>query len=390
MTTHLESNADIPIIDISPLAGDNDSAAKTTGEALCRAFETVGFAYISGHGISESVIDAAFAQSRAFFESPDDTKRSLAINDAHRGYIPLRESQLVDSGLGRSSRPNLSESFFVLYDANPDGHGPLHEGFLAGPNQWPAWLPQFEPAVRTYLSDAENVCRCLLSGFALGLGLAADGFDPFFIDATTYLRMLHYPPHPDDADAEQFEPAVRTYLSDAENVCRCLLSGFALGLGLAADGFDPYFIDATTYLRMLHYPPHPDDADAEQYGQGPHTDFGAVTLLAQDGAGGLQVRHRDGTWISAPPLPGTFVVNVADLFPIWTGGRFVSTPHRVINRSGRNRFSMAYFFDPSLDAVVECLPACRPPADATLPRHLHYGEHAERRLTRNYAFRNKI
>ena len=329
MTTHLESNADIPIIDISPLAGDNDSAAKTTGEALCRAFETVGFAYISGHGISESVIDAAFAQSRAFFESPDDTKRSLAINDAHRGYIPLRESQLVDSGLGRSSRPNLSESFFVLYDANPDGHGPLHEGFLAGPNQWPAWLPQFEPAVRTYLSDAENVCRCLLSGFALGLGLAADGFDPFFIDATTY-------------------------------------------------------------LRMLHYPPHPDDADAEQYGQGPHTDFGAVTLLAQDGAGGLQVRHRDGTWISAPPLPGTFVVNVADLFPIWTGGRFVSTPHRVINRSGRNRFSMAYFFDPSLDAVVECLPACRPPADATLPRHLHYGEHAGRRLTRNYAFRNKI
>ena len=328
MAIRAEAAADIPIIDISPLAGDHAAAARTTGEALCRAFETVGFAYISEHGMSESVIDAAFTQSRAFFESPDADKRSLAINDAHRGYIPLRESQLVDSGLGSSTRPNLSESFFVLYDAIPDGQGPLHQGFLAGPNQWPAWLPQFEPPVRTYLSAAEMVCRRLLSGFALGLGLQADGFAP-------------------------------------------------------------HFTDATTYLRMLHYPPHPDDADAEQFGQGPHTDFGAVTLLAQDGAGGLQVRHRDGHWISAPPQPGTFVVNVADLFPIWTGGRFVSTPHRVINRSGRDRYSMAYFFDPSLDAVVECLPACRPPADATLPQHLHYGEHAERRLTRNYAFRNR-
>ena len=194
MATRSDSNADIPIIDISPLASDDAAAAKTTGEVLCRAFETVGFAYISGHGISESVIDAAFTQSRAFFVSPDVDKRSLAINDAHRGYIPLRESQLVDSGLGSSTRPNLSESFFVLYDAIPDGQGPLHQGFLAGPNQWPAWLPQFEPAVRTYLSAAERVCRRLLSGFALGLGLQADGFAPHFTDATTYLRMLHYPP----------------------------------------------------------------------------------------------------------------------------------------------------------------------------------------------------
>lgn len=320
--------SDIPVIDIAPLAGRNRAAAKSTGEALCHAFETVGFAYVSGHGISDSIVDAAFMQSEAFFSSPLDDKRSQAINDAHRGYIPLRETQLVDSGLGRSALPNLSESFFVLYDADPDGVGPLHDGFLAGPNQWPPWLPDFESAVRAYMAATEIVCRRLLSGFALGLGLPAEGFNR-------------------------------------------------------------QFTTATTYLRMLHYPPHPEDADADQFGQGPHTDFGAVTLLAQDSAGGLEVRRRDGTWIDAQPLPGTFVVNVGDLFPVWTGGRFVSTPHRVINRSGRNRLSIAYFFDPSLDSVVECLPTCRPPRDSALPDSLNYGEHTERRLTRNYAFRSK-
>ena len=322
------SGTDIPVVDVAPLAGGDIAAARSTGEALCRAFESVGFAYVAGHGVPASLVGAAFEQSSAFFDSPPTQKRSLAINEAHRGYIPLAETQLVDSGLSRNTRPNLSESFFVLYEAVQGGDGPLNTGFLAGPNQWPPWLPEFEPAVRTYMAAAETVCRRLLSGFALGLGLKMNWFDRDFAEPTTYLRMLHYPPHPEDADPAQF-------------------------------------------------------------GTAPHTDFGAVTLLAQNAAGGLEVRRRDGSWISAPPQPGTFVVNVADLFPVWTGGRFVSTPHRVINRSGRNRLSMAYFFDPSMDTVVECLPTCEPATGDGLPERLHYGAHAEERLTRNYAFRSR-
>ncbi|MBH61051.1 MAG: 2OG-Fe(II) oxygenase [Alphaproteobacteria bacterium] len=317
----------LPLIDVTALGrgdlGDADSAAK----ALCQAFESIGFAYVTGHGVPDDVIEAALRQSREFFESRLDRKNSLPINRAHRGYIPLQQTHLVDSGLGRNTYPNLSESFFVLYDVDPSGSGARNHGFLAGPNQWPQWLPEFEPAVRAFMSAAEAACQRIMTGFSLGLGLGSDGFDS-------------------------------------------------------------YFTEPTTYLRMLHYPPHPDDADAEQFGQAPHTDFGALTLLAQDGADGLEVRTRDGAWIGAPHLPGTLVVNVADLFPIWTGGRFHSTPHRVINRSGRDRYSLAYFFDPSLNTVVECLPTCQSVESSPHPETLNYGKHAEQRLTRNYAFRD--
>src|SRR5437762_9197551 len=83
----------------------------------------------------------------------------------------------------------------------------------------------------------------------------------------------------------------------------------------------------------------------DQFGSAPHTDYGIITVLAQDNSGGLQVRPRGGDWIDAPPMHNTVVLNVGDMLARWTNNRFVSTPHRVINRSGRDRHSLPYFLD---------------------------------------------
>jgi isopenicillin N synthase-like dioxygenase len=96
----------------------------------------------------------------------------------------------------------------------------------------------------------------------------------------------------------------------------------------------------------------------ERIGAGAHTDYGNLTLLATDDVGGLEVRTRAGKWIEAPAMPGAFVVNIGDCLMRWTNDVYVSTPHRVVNRSGRERYSIAFFFDPNPDAEVAVIPSC--------------------------------
>ena len=104
---------------------------------------------------------------------------------------------------------------------------------------------------------------------------------------------------------------------------------------------DRFFEKPTTFLRLLHYPTQPEEIGL--FGSAPHTDYGYITLLAQDQVGGLEVRNKADEWIAAPPIADTFVMNVGDILARWTNDRFVSTPHRVINRSGRERYSQPFF-----------------------------------------------
>jgi isopenicillin N synthase-like dioxygenase len=133
----------------------------------------------------------------------------------------------------------------------------------------------------------------------------------------------------------------------------------ARALDLPADHFAPFFAgEAHINLRFLHYPPQGTEDD-EQFGQGPHTDNSFITFLAREDVPGLAVRLPGGEWLAPPVIPGTFLVNLGNIMKRWSNDRFLSTPHGVLNDSGRDRYSIAFFYSPNPDAVIECLPSCR-------------------------------
>lgn len=143
------------------------------------------------------------------------------------------------------------------------------------------------------------------------------------------------------------------YFAACNEVGWRLLRAFATSIGAPADTFVRYVARPTSRASLIYYPPQGESAGADQFGVAPHTDYGCLTLLYQNEIGGLQVQAADGAWVTAHPIPGTFVVNVGDLLARWTNDRFRSTPHRVVNQSGRERFSAAVFVDPDADTVIE-------------------------------------
>lgn len=159
--------------------------------------------------------------------------------------------------------------------------------------------------------------------------------------------------------------AIDEWLASLRPVADALMGGLALGLGIDRGWFGQHLTgDPTVLFRIFRYPALPDNATAAEWGVGEHTDYGLLTLLAQDDAGGLEVRSPGGGWIDVPAEPGVLVCNIGDMLDRLTGGRYRSTPHRVRNTSGRPRLSFPYFFDPSWDAVVTPLPlGDTPPAD---------------------------
>lgn len=314
-----------PGLPVIDLAGLRDSAADAgIARALDDAFRTVGFCYFINTGIDPALINDVFAASRRFHALPAEAKRAIAMNAFHRGYMAPNTSLIETSSVARVTRPNYSESFMLMHEVPP--HDPRFGTPLNGANQWPADLPGFRDSVLAYDTALHRFC----------------------------LRVLR---------------------------------PMALALGLPPDALAPYFRQPTTFLRLLHYPPQPPDAPEDAFGSAPHTDYGFITILAQDNAGGLEVRPRDGDWIPAPPIPGSFVVNVADMLARWTNDRWQSTPHRVRNLSGRDRFSCAYFFDMDLDCTVACLDSCHSAADPARYQPVRYGDYLLERLDRNYAYR---
>lgn len=150
----------------------------------------------------------------------------------------------------------------------------------------------------------------------------------------------------------QFRETVLDYMQAMTQLGHILMSGIALSLGLDAAYFhDRYTADPFVLFRIFNYPADPDP-NSPQWGVGEHTDYGLLTILKQDDAGGLQVKSKAG-WIDAPPIPNSFVCNIGDMLDRLTGGYYRSTPHRVRNRAGHDRLSFPFFFDPGFSALVK-------------------------------------
>jgi isopenicillin N synthase-like dioxygenase len=157
-----------------------------------------------------------------------------------------------------------------------------------------------------------------------------------------------------------FRDTVLAYLAANTRAADAILEGIALSLGLDAGYFRAHYTaDPTILFRIFHYPANTPD---ESWGVGEHTDYGLLTLLAQDDTGGLEVKSTRG-WIAAPPLPGTLVCNIGDMVDRLTGGLYRSTPHRARNRSSHGRLSFPFFFDPGFAARIEPLPKHAPALD---------------------------
>ncbi|HXZ01164.1 MAG TPA: 2-oxoglutarate and iron-dependent oxygenase domain-containing protein [Stellaceae bacterium] len=294
--------AAIPVIDYGPFFAGEAGALEPLARAVREACESVGFFYIASHGVPDALVERAFAASRRFHALPLEEKLALRLNENNIGYLPVNASVQGASTVHKATRPNQNESFFVSHDRGPDHPDVIAGKPLRGRNQWPAGLPGFREDIMAYLKAMEALCDRMLPAFAVALGLPPDHFARAFAD------------------------------------------------------------EAHVTLRLLHYPPQ-DAAEDNLFGQAPHTDNSFMTVLARGEVPGLAVRLPSGRWLAPPLVPGTFLVNLGNMMRRWSNDRFLSTPHGVLNDSGADRYSIAYFHSPNPDTLIECLPSCTGPGN---------------------------
>lgn len=151
-----------------------------------------------------------------------------------------------------------------------------------------------------------------------------------------------------------FREACEEYARGIEKLSYKLLELIALSLGLSSKRLNNYFKDQTSFMRLNYYPLCPIHHLA--LGVGRHKDPGALTVLAQDDVGGLEVKRKaDGEWIQVKPTPDAYIINVGDIIQVWSNDRYESVEHRVIASSNKERFSVPFFFNPSHYVMVEPL-----------------------------------
>jgi isopenicillin N synthase-like dioxygenase len=297
-----EATRSIPVIDFGPAFRSEPGGLDAAVAKVRHACEHVGFFYMAGHGVPQAVFDGAFEAAREFHAMPLEDKMRLKINENNIGYLPFNQSMQRASTVHKNTRPNYNESFFISHDRSADHPDVVAGKPLRGRNQWPEGRERMRAAMLRYFKALEGVGERMLPVLARSLDMPAGHFAPLFDN----------------------EPHIN--------------------------------------LRFLHYPSQ-DVEDDEQFGQAPHTDNSFITMLAREDVPGLAVRLPSGEWLAPPVIPGTLLVNLGNLMKRWSNDRFLSTPHGVLNDSGTDRYSIAFFYSPNPASVVECLPSCTGPGD---------------------------
>lgn len=221
------------------------------------------------------------------------------------------------------AKPDLKESFIFGFE---DENGVTPEDHpLRGANRWPDAMPELKSLALAYFEAAHAVAYHLMRGFALGLGK----------DENTFLKSTALP---------------------------------------------------MSRASFVYYPPQDVALGPDQFGVGPHNDFGVLTVLCQDDVGGLQVQDTNGDWVTAPPIPGTLIVNIGDLLARWTNGIYRSTPHRVVNSSKRERLSLVLAYDPEPATMIDPKALLGGDID-TAQKPITCGDYLIQRFAKSFAYR---
>ncbi|KAH8810821.1 hypothetical protein F5884DRAFT_260881 [Xylogone sp. PMI_703] len=308
----------IPIVDIAGSYSDDLETRLKVANNIRDACQQVGFFYIKNHGIPQELMDETMDAARRHFEKPLEEKMREHIFKSKdlRGYEPVHGANV-----------------------DPNTRGDRKESFLHN------FEPENDP-VPHILTEAQR-------------------------------SLLHQNLWP--ADDAEFKQACFKYDRQMIVLMRKMMQMFALGLGLDEHFFDNKVTHPLASCKMIHYPPQDPDVNDET-GIGAHTDFVCFTMLLQDDVGGLEVLNANAEWIPATPIPGTFVVNIGDFLMRLTNKKFLSTVHRVSNKSGKERYSMPWFCSFNLDALVEVLPDFVSEEEAAAYEPITVGEYYKRRL----------
>jgi len=318
---------DVPEIDLAPVWSDDPAARRAVAEQIAEVCGRVGFMYIKNHGLSEGDIAGIFKTAEDFHNLPLDAKMEVSLTKNNHAQGYLHG---MTKGNEKSISENLQEAFQIRRPLADDDPDLLAGKPIHGKIPWPSAMPDLQPRMMAYYHKVNDL-----------------GYE--------------------------------------------MLKLFELGLDLPEGTFKAFFKKDMNSLRLLHYPPQKPEDDGKFLGARAHTDTNAFTILAQDSNGGLEVRNRDGEWVAVPPIDGTFVVNVGEVLKVWTDGIFSSTLHRVINRSGRERYSIPFFMYPSYDALIQPILANPDPANVaeenlhtSMPRDkpFIYGEFKSRSTAR--------
>ena len=320
--------AALPILDLGPLRAKEPGALVRLGAELHDALTRFGFFFIRNHGVPWSLVERTFAEAERFHAQPLDAKMAMQFNQHNIGYLPMRGATTRMNALGTVYKPNANEAVFFKRDLAADHPDVVAGKRFRGMNQWPKDLPGFRETAVEY------------SGALEGLGLA-------------------------------------------------MLPIFATALGMPAGFFADKFRDPMFTLRLTHYPQQDPMTADEEWGLAPHADTSFLTILAQNKVPGLSVRLPGGEWIDAPVLEGCFLVNSGMMLRRWSNEKFLASPHRVTNRSGKERYAIPFFLDASYDALIEPIPTCVDAAHPAKYPPFTYLDFMTEYTSANYAERQK-
>ena len=286
----------LPVIDFSKFSEANKRLE--LAEEINKVSRESGFFYLRNHGICQDLIDKTFTAAQDFFSLPLAEKQKIAIKKSSKETNNFRGYFPIEQeklDFSLDYAGDYKEGLKIGRDL-PAEH-PLVQASvpLHGANQWPEGLIGWQETMNEYIAACQQLGCQLMSSFALALGADEDYFSSMLTEPMVTLAPLHYPPAP----------------------------------------------------------------EGKVSGAGAHSDYGCLTMVYQRDVTGLQVYEKAyDRWVDVPIIDNTLVVNIGDMLQRWSNNRYKSTVHRVINDSKKDRYSLAFFFDPNFYATLQPVSSC--------------------------------